>query len=207
MFFHRLKQLVKRILIRRDRFIENFKKLSDLIEKSELAGRVWLVGGMVLGLVRDGKMLEHDYDADFAFLEEDHERFRRFIPVLREVGFRPCYRWTNSSGRITEYTFLKDGAKFEFFVHFLSFDRNRIRWYSYHKRKRLELEREIPWHGTRPVSFLGHTWQIPARTEEYLERNYGSWKTPNPHFNYTKESSVPCGVERRPWKGTCLWKG
>lgn len=206
MLLRRLKQLVQRALVRQDLFAANLYELWELLEASELQGRVWLVGGIVLGLVRDGRLLAHDVDADFAFLEEDHERFRRLIPVLIGAGFRPRYRWTNSEGRVTEYTFFKGGAQFEFFVHFLDPGRRRVRWYSYHRRKKLELEREIPWHGTRTVELLNRSWRIPERTEEYLEQNYGAWQVRDLNFDYTKAASVPCGRERRRWGGSCQWE-
>ena len=206
MLFDRVKQFAQRIFIRRGRFIENLQKLSDLIEKSELAGRVWIVGGLVLGLMREGKLLKHDFDADFAFFESDHDGFQRLIPILGQAGFHSRHRWTNSEGRVTEYTFLKNGAKFEFFIHTLSSDRKQVRWFAYHGRKKLEFERELPWHGTRQVLFLGRLWPIPDRTEKYLESQYGNWRIPDPHFDYTKPSNFPREVARRVWKGTRSWK-
>jgi phosphorylcholine metabolism protein LicD len=206
MLFSKIKFEIQKILVDPDKFLKNLQQLHDLLEKSPMQGRTWLVGGLVLGYVREGRLLPYDYDADFAFWEEDHERFLKTVPDLTGGGFKKRYCWVSAEGKIACYTFVKEGAKFDFFINYKDEDRNKIFWYAFHAGKGIQLKRELPPHGVKTIFFLGRDWLIPENVEEYLVLSYGShWRIPDRSFDYSSEKSVPCHVETKKWKGKTRW--
>ena len=86
-----------------------------MLASGPLADRYGVFGGLLLGIVREGRPLPGDWDADFYYLDYDEERFDRCIPALVDAGFKRLFKFVANDGIAWEYSFLKDEAKFEFF--------------------------------------------------------------------------------------------
>src|SRR5713226_9809326 len=94
----------------------DLQRLNDVLATSELAGRYWVFGGLLLGWAREGSILRHDTrDADFAIRCEDLRSLYASVPALNRAGFRCLFRFSNNADEVTELTFMRRGAKFEFF--------------------------------------------------------------------------------------------
>ena len=189
-------------------FEKNLRLLNDVLQSTPFAERFWMLGGLLLGWAREGRILAHDsQDADFGFFREDEGRWLEAVPALVRAGFEPLHRFVDNSGRAAEYTFSRDGAKFDFFEHERVGDRVRCTVFGgtlvEGKRAGVEMISEVPAFDLAPVDFLGRTWQKPTPHEIYLSAVYGRWLVPNPDYDYnTDDLSI---VDRRPWTGSSGW--
>lgn len=199
-------QIKERLLFNRNQFILNMQLLNDILQKNGFSEKYWLIGGVVLGFIREGRLLDHDSDVDFGIWESDHETFKKLIPKLRAAGFKPLFRWTNNNGQITEYCFMKDRAKFEFFIHFTDTSRPYLHWYAYELGQKVQLLRQMFRYETKSTNFLNCRWLIPSPPEKYLEDMYGNWKEPDKNFDYAEEGRVPCNIEKVSWSGSYKWE-
>jgi len=187
-------------------FQRNLVELHDTLQDSPLADRYWIFGGLLVGWAREGRILPHDSrDADLGFLREDRENFLASAPLLMAAGFRPLYRYSNNQGEPLEYSFAKDGARFDFFEHERQ---NGFLRYSVFGSGRaggpgVELIRQIPAQPLAPMQFLGRTWQKPADHAAYLESIYGDWMEPDPTYTCLRDD--PTIVETCSWAGSCNW--
>lgn len=182
------------------RFVPDLREFHDLLEDSPLRGRYWVWAGMLLGWAREGQLLAHDRDADFAILPEDVAELLKLVPVLRAAGFLPLMQFRNNEGRVTELTFRRHGAKFEFFV-FEEVD-GALRYFVYGGPigSPLELEAKIPRQALVPFEFLGRTWLRPEDFESELTLMYGTWRVPQTDWDYLTDDRAV--VDRRPWTNT-----
>src|SRR5690606_29204326 len=58
-----------------------FSTLARLSEQS--GARIFPISGTLLGLVREGKLLDHDYDLDFGIMSDDQEAYWALIERLQ----------------------------------------------------------------------------------------------------------------------------
>ena len=178
-------------------FVADLRRLHDGLAGTELAGRYWVWAGILLGWAREGHLLAHDRDADFALLDEDVPRLLSAVPALGRAGFEPFLRFRNNEGRVTGYTFSRHRTKFEFIV-FEPVD-GMLRYYSYGvpPRPLIEVEARVPDQELVAFNFLGRTWLRHADYERELESIYGDWRTPQRDWDYLQDDQA--AVCHRPW--------
>ena len=100
-----------------ERFAADLRDLCDALEHSPLDGHYWVWSGLLLGWAREGAILQHDtLDADFAVADEDFQRLVDAIPAILAAGFVRDRSFINNDGIVTELTFLRHGARFDFFL-------------------------------------------------------------------------------------------
>jgi hypothetical protein len=181
---------------RRAVFVDDARRLNDALAGTALAGRYWVWSGVLLGWAREGRLLPGDADLDLAFSAADDERFASAVPALLKAGFRRWFRFVNNDGQITEETFVRGGAKFEFY-RMTDIGRQReYHMYGTDAGGPVQLVARVPRQQTVPFEFLGRTWYKAADHEAELEAVYGDWRTPDPDFDYLDECSI---VARCPW--------
>jgi hypothetical protein len=167
------------------RFVANLQRLNDALKHTELDGHYWVWSGLLLGWARDGAVLAHDcLDADFAVADRDFGRLVEAVPALQRAGFRCDRRFVNTAGQVTELTFLRHGARFEFFRMFPAGGRLRYYMYSIELKGITQVEAFVPEQETVPFSFLDRTWLKPRDHDLELRTVYGSWKVPDPSWSY-----------------------
>lgn len=194
---------------RKQQFTDNLRLLNDVLATTPLVASYWLMGGVLLGWAREGDILAHDAaDADFGFFRADHERFLAAVDPLLQAGFQPFKRYTNNAGMITLYSFLKDDARFDFFLHERTETRIRCYYYGRFKAVRslgwIEIVSEVPTFSLAPIEFLGRTWQKPADHDRFLTAVYGNWHEPRPQFVALKDDlSI---VKKILWVGSDKWE-
>lgn len=190
-------------------FEQDLVLLHDLLEAGPLAGKSWVIGGMLLGWAREGRILAHDdHDADFGVLAADHGALLAAFPALFAAGFSPLYRWVGSAGAPVEYSLQKGGAKFEFFLHEEVEGALECRFFGKRwpggRLQRVEFTSRVPAQPLAPMEFLGRTWLKPANHERYLAAVYGDWRVPRPEHDYSRDDRSV--VAERPWSGTWEWQ-
>jgi len=175
----------------------NLRLLHDVLARTPMAGRLWLFGGLLLGAIREGEIMLHDTeDADFAFLAQDEERLVASFPALVDAGFAPHLRFPGATGPATEYSFLKDGAKFELFK--ITVDGGRFTWANHGYRGDVPTQNTcaIPAQPLDELRFLDRTWLKVRDVDLELTALYGGWRTPAPGFAYMEAPTI---VARAPW--------
>ena len=147
-----------------------------------------LMWGSLLGHVRDGGIIAHDYDIDLNMFARDIPKLGRFIALLQrsglEVDIRSPYQITitQPNGRvfgIDIWIFYENGD------HFVL--------YSFRSRGgllRYDLPRKF-FDETDVVDFLGTTCRIPRDAKTVLDLTYGDWKVRRPDFS---EDDAPCAT-------------
>lgn len=147
----------------------------------------YLVSGTFLGLIREGKFLESDYDIDFGFHAEDFE-LDRFLKVLdtnpnftcRKIDYQSNVNidqthTIKSEKKLTVLKLVyKKRLNIDLFIHHLE---GRTRWHgsSFHRWDNSEFELEN-------YNLLGVNVKGPKDFERYLSENYGDWRTPVTDF-------------------------
>jgi hypothetical protein len=183
-------------------FADDLRRLHDILAPTALASRYWVWGGLLLGWAREGRLMAHDlFDADFGFLAEDLGHFEDGARALIAGGFQPMARFRNHAGTATEYTFLRNGAKFEFFVHTRTAS-GRLEYYLYNDGREpgstpTEARAEIAAQRLTSFRFLRRRWLKHADHAAEMVELYDDWLTPDPDWYYMNECSI---VERRRWE-------
>lgn len=177
-------------------FERNLILLHDTLAETAMADRYWVIGGLLIGWAREGRVLSHDcQDGDFGILQQDHEAFLRSVPTLVAAGFQPVARYLDNRGFPVEYTFRKDGARFDFFLHEPVGDHLRCTFFGVSPGpgdpRPIEMISQLPHYGLAPMDFLGRAWLKPEDHEEFLTAEYGDWRSRRPAFDHrTDDRSV-----------------
>jgi hypothetical protein len=180
-------------------FIEDLQRLNDTLAGTALADLYWVWGGLLLGWARQRSVLEHDCsDADFGFLSGDRSCFEQAVPGLIAAGFTPLHRFVTNTGSVTEYSFLRHGAKFDFFV--LERDADQLRYYSFSTATidgpAIQAVAVIPAQPTSTFTFMDRTWRKHADHDVELTSVYGDWRTPDTDWRYAAGPNI---IQREVW--------
>lgn len=189
----------------RRRFVTDLQLLNDTLARHAMSGRYWMWAGVLLGWAREGAPLAHDRDADFALLPEDFTRLVELAPDLRAAGFTPFHQFRNNAGTLTEVTFRRHGARFEFFLFRPDDGELTFFLYGWPPRHLLEIEARVMDQERVPFDFLDREWLRARDVESELTALYGDWRRPEPQWSYLND--VRATVTRRPWTNpdTC-WR-
>lgn len=161
------------------------RRLHDALDPTPIAGRYWIVGGLLLGWARQGDLLAHDTaDVDFAFRSADYGRLRESIPFLVAAGFQLSHAWRDNDGELTALTFLRSGVHFDFLKMTPVEDRLRYRCYFLG----VQVTGELPSQPLVPFELFGRTWLKPADHERELAAAYGDWWNPRTDWRTDRDS-------------------
>jgi hypothetical protein len=167
------------------RFVANLRDLNDALQSTKLNGHYWVWSGLLLGWAREGAVLPHDcLDADFGVNDADFHLLVSAIPAILRAGFRCDRRFINDKGQVTELTFLRHGARFEFFRMFPGDGELRYYMYEITLKGITQVEASLPEQEIEPFSFLDRTWHKHKDHQLELRAIYGSWEVPDPSWSY-----------------------
>lgn len=176
-----------------ERFEKNLVLLYDTLAATAMAGHYWVIGGLLLGWAREGQVLRHDSsDADFALLMQDCPAFLKTFRALAGAGFESLARYVDNRGIAVEYSFRKDGTRFDFFLQEPVGENFRCTYFgmspTLDQARPIQLVSLIPRYGLAAMEFLGRSWLKPDDHEAFLTAEYGDWRKPNPAFDHRSES-------------------
>lgn len=148
---------------------ENLKLFKRIMDEQQAV--FCLFFGTLLGAIREGDFITHDYDTDVVVMEEDRRALARAAPRLAEAGFELVR--SKDHGRFI--TFMRKGEFIDVYVA--------------KKDHRFPLQRCWNIDGSlvpRPLladfmdfPFLEESFRIPRRYEEIFFALYGAdWRTP-----------------------------
>jgi hypothetical protein len=180
-----------------DHFVPALQDLHDVLASTEMNGRYWVWAGMLLGWAREGGLLAHDRDADFALLPGDVPLLMRAVPALRQAGFEPMMQYRNNEGRVTELVFHRHDTKFEFFVFEPLDGMLRYFVYGWPPDNLVEVESRVPDQDLTQFEFLGRSWLRHVDFDLELSCMYGDWRTPRREWNYLKDDLAMVSI--RAW--------
>lgn len=160
----------------------------------------YAISGTLLGLVREGNFLEHDYDIDLGIHAEDAdlETMAEMVNQSDQFTLRKYdvqtefYRDKNGQpAQISRPVLLKvvhvSGISLDLFVHYKQ-DNNRWHGSSIHRWNNSDFS-------LSEYELTGQTILGPQDAHLYLRENYGDWRTPVIDFNCTtdtKNQGVVC---------------
>ncbi|CAM3666591.1 hypothetical protein GCM10007368_22200 [Isoptericola cucumis] len=174
----------------RDRLLANGRRLADLMESWGYP--IYMVGGSLLGAMRNGGMLPHDDDIDFAFLSEartDLEAGQVSYDLQRKLADAGFTAIVLSLAQL-QVTFFTDDGETDHYIDIFT---------GYHTEDGLynqpfALRGELPRETLVPVSTMridGVDLPAPASPEAWLEFAYGpSWRVPDPSFVFVSPRST-----------------
>lgn len=154
---------------------ENLLIIKKILDKAEIP--FVLVGGTLLGAIREKDFIEHDDDIDLALFYKDKQCFIDLLPAFEKEGFvlarydRHCIFSILRKGQFVDLDFfyeyndsLYDGGGWAILKKFLD---------------------DLDY-----VDFKGERYLAPRDYEGYLESEYGeNWRTPIKYFNFNRSKA------------------
>jgi hypothetical protein len=161
----------------KDEATECLLKVREIFQKYNIT--FWLVGGTLLGAVRDGDFIPWDTDIDLAFYATDDPKLMPAIRDMQDFGLkviRTCNidNWFQAKKNLICIGFASNWP----------YRQAMWRWYRFYEPFDVYSEL-IEW------PFLGKKFLIPKRYECYLETHYGDWRTPNPKCKHARLFRIP----------------
>lgn len=145
--------------------------LRRAIEALEAAGvRPFLVSGTLLGLVREGRLMDHDYDIDLGVLPGETDA-RAVGAALESASFEVTVQDNKVLAR--------DDSDFAVDV-FMHYERDGLFWHG--------TEIHEWWNtpfGLKRADLQGLPVWIPDNAETYLKENYGNWERPVAFYHFS----------------------
>jgi len=164
----------------------------DILEKNNIP--YWLDEGTLLGIIRDGDLLPWDHDADFRVPGD----YAQKILSLKSKFFQKFFVKKNKTKNIWlpgNTRSIKIKTHFERLVrinfHIDIFFKYKID-NSYHWiiMRALKHADSKFFDKLDTITWEGREVKIPSHVEEYLELNYGDWRTPDPDFDPSVDSGT-----------------
>ena len=133
---------------------------------------IFLVAGGLLGLVREGKLLDHDYDLDMSYFTDDTSAEKLIEIFENEEHFEVQSRSSNL------IVVLYKDITIDLFGHY-SLNDSTFRFstdiHSWDNKK----------FGLKKVEFMNIGVLIPDQPEQYLTEEYGDWKNKKIGYDFS----------------------
>jgi len=147
--------------------------IKEVFERRKIT--FWLLCGTMLGAVRDGDFIESDRDIDLGLYAVEKENIYEALLELQEGGFE-VYRATADDSFVQ----VRRGGIYVDLCLMSKWDGARWRCGSYYEPKDY-------FTNLKPVRFLGTSFLVPGRANEYLSNRYGeNWEIKNPNYRRKK---------------------
>jgi len=166
--------------------LNTVKALTILLDLKKVLDAVgvmfWLDGGTLLGAYRENGFMESDFDIDVGILGEDDQHLLSIREGLSELGFGSFHLKEHPCGN-KQLSWVKDGIPGDIFCYY---KRDSVRFRVMFDITPNRTVRFIPCvypsyifdkFGTIDFMDYGVEFLMPSPVEEYLERQYGDWKT------------------------------
>jgi phosphorylcholine metabolism protein LicD len=159
-----------------EKYLKPLKKIVEITE-----GKCFLLYGTLLGAVRDKKFIPWDNDVDLGILEEDWKD--EYLKALKDNFTVKAYKWVSDEvvdkSKIGKIAHLSIQCPHHICFDIFTKGKGGYRYYSAKDEKLIIRFPEKFVKPLKTIDFYDIKVQIPENTEEFLEWNYGDWKTPD----------------------------
>lgn len=169
--------------------VSEIQKITSELNKNDIMA--FADFGTLLGLIREGKLLNGDGDIDIGIVVNDNNTLRKADLIMEEMGYKLLREFTINND-ITEQSYLKNHIKIDFQIYFLvdkddmfcylfynpSGDAREKQWKSVIKKcPRVKAVKEI--------TIQDHKIFVPTNAEEIISYKYGAnWRIPDKSWVY-----------------------
>ncbi len=175
---------------------DNFNKSGTevLIKASKVLNRIgvshWLEFGTLLGIVRDGQLIKHDFDLDLGVFIEDYDV--RIKEAFLADGFEYKHGFSTTDGTAREETFVYKDVAIDLFYFTRQADKMWCHIFALQEnKKRIIRQINTSYSGFKKVEFENHMFDIPKNDIQRLKDTYGEeyniplkgWHTPRDAYN------------------------
>lgn len=152
-----------------------FRRAADIL--TDAGVRWFLACGMLLGHIREGRILPWDMDVDLGIFPEDADRVRSAF-TRAGFGFRRNFQ--------SQIVVVIGGVKVDVHTHYR--DKDKL-YFLLGKRQRLRLDFPAAiFDDLQPSVFYMRDVLLPSPPETYLEHMYGAdWLTPKPDWQWDQD--------------------
>lgn len=175
---------------------ESIAKIDEI--GNSLGIQLWIEWGTLLGFVREGALIGHDYDLDFATLILSSDLYGSFYKSLRSEGFI-LVRQFKYDGIIISETYLYKNVHID--IDYCSYENGRIVNYEYDIKTGTKIKKDKTGYHYENLGAYIFTLNdfplvrgkfrnqiecyIPENAEEHIRYLYGqNWKTPDKNSNW-----------------------
>lgn len=164
-------------------------KIADILNGSSI--QYFYAYGSLLGLIRDGKFMDHDDDMDIGILNTERDIFSKLDSLMERNGFKKIHAFY-LHGQIKEVAYIWNKLKVDFFLY--EDDKSgKMSSYSFFKKQGVEYKQASDFFvakllchkitGVKQLTINGFNYNIPQNAEIYLADIYGdTWRYPNPNW-------------------------
>jgi phosphorylcholine metabolism protein LicD len=154
----------------------------------------FLAHGTLLGMYRENKFIDYDQDIDIGILNTNYDA--SIVDKIVESGKFNLYKFYGKESESLEIRFRHtNGTLIDIFLYYpiVELDPYTYYWASFTYKCDTRPGGFCKWkrhiRGFKSVMFLGHIFNIPSNTDEYLTESYGA------DWNIPKEYSYRAGVD------------
>lgn len=155
--------------------------------------------GTLLGLIREGKILDHDLDIDIAAKLDKVEQMAIIKEELSKIGAKRAFYFYVDEVGIVEESYVVDGIKFD--ICYYSTDREKDYCYLMYQNPEKKYESDEVYDVVKltcdsikeikTIPFKGSYLNVPNDEIKYLMTRYGEkWNVPDKGYIYWKGPSA-----------------
>lgn len=170
--------------------------VNDVIDNTGII--LWIEWGTLLGYIREGKLIDHDYDLDFATWELRPDEYKKLVSSLEGKGFFLVRQFKNRDSIVSE-TYQYKGVLVD--IDYCQKSKEKCVFYEYdiekdtiiHKDKKTYRYEKLgvyiysfPVFRVEKTKFQnGIECYVPENVDSQIAYRYGEdWKIPNPEHNW-----------------------
>ena len=157
---------------RKEQTYQNLLDIKNVLEENKIFW--WIQNGLLLGLYRDGDMVEGDEnDADIGIFAKDVDIFASLMPKFEELKFRT--RVTRTPYKTSTITLKRNATKVHVHVNCI---KDNIVYQPMDKSGRVFIFSKDVYDGFSTIEWSYTKFNCPRNIKKYLTERYGKWRIP-----------------------------
>lgn len=149
----------------REKALKDFYEIEKILRENNII--FFLISGTMLGAVREGNFIEHDWDIDLGVIGKPTDQIQiNIVGALETIGHKWMAEWSKNSGRILTTKKVLTG------IHFFEINNKQFQCWCLDK---LILTIPEKFSNFSSAKINGNPYYILDK--KYLDWMYGDWKT------------------------------